>query len=70
MIYAATLTLLSILKGTADITKIFRKVWNTSLTFRIFTQNLSGAHDYILVSQTPTNVCIKGIRVWYAEFAI
>ena len=70
MIYAATLTLLSILKGTVDMTKIFRKEWNARLTFRIFTQNLSWAHNYILVSQTPTDMCIKEISVWYAWFII
>ena len=70
VIYAATLTLLSILKGTIDMSKIFRKEWNASLTFRIFTQNLSWAHNYILVSQTPTDMCIKEISVWYAWFII
>ena len=40
-------------------------MWNGSLAFEILTQNLSLAPHYFLVSQTPSEISIKGLRVRY-----
>lgn len=40
----------------------------SSSYFWILTQNSSSAYFYIIDSQTPTEMCIKGIKERFAEF--